>query len=72
LSKPPFRWVNDVPNDTQKIYLHLCIMRYLLNIILPENSFAEDLNILITKYPSIDPMALGLKQNWNAELLWMP
>jgi abortive infection bacteriophage resistance protein len=70
LSKPPFRWVNDVPTDTQRIYLHLCIMRYLLNIILPENTFATQLKKLIEKYPSVDPNALGLKPNWDKELLW--
>jgi abortive infection bacteriophage resistance protein len=70
LSKPPFRWVNDVPTDTQRIYLHLCIMRYLLNIILPENTFATQLKALIKKYPSVDPNALGLKPNWDKELLW--
>jgi abortive infection bacteriophage resistance protein len=70
LSKPPFRWVNDVPTDTQRIYLHLCIMRYLLNIILPKNTFATQLKALIKKYPSVDPNALGLKPNWDKELLW--
>jgi abortive infection bacteriophage resistance protein len=70
LSKPPFRWVTDVPTDTQKIYLHLCIMRYLLNIIIPENTFATQLKTLIKKYPSVDPNALGLKPNWDEELLW--
>jgi hypothetical protein len=50
--------------------LHLCIMRYLLNIILPENTFATQLKKLIEKYPSVDPNALGLKPNWDKELLW--
>ncbi len=70
LPKPPFRWVKDVPTDTQRIYLHLCIMRYLLNIIVPENTFATQLKSLIKKYPSVDPNALGLKANWDEELLW--
>ena len=70
LSKPPFRWVKDVPTDTQKIYLHLCIMRYLLNIISPVNTFATNLKALIKKYPSVDPNAIGLKPNWDEEALW--
>lgn len=70
LSKPPFRWVNDVPTDTQKLYLHLCIMKYLLNIIAPENSFSYKLKELLNKYPSVDPNALGLKPNWFDEPLW--
>jgi abortive infection bacteriophage resistance protein len=70
LSNPPFRWVRDVPTDTQRIYLHLCVMRYMLNIIIPENTFATQLKTLIEKYPSVDPNALGLKPNWHEELLW--
>jgi len=70
LPKPPFRWVNEVPTDTQKLYLHLCIMRYLLNIIAPENSFSTKLQILLSKYPSVDPNALGMKDKWGKEELW--
>ncbi|ANH83330.1 CAAX protease [Niabella ginsenosidivorans] len=70
LSKPPHLWVNDVPKDTQKLYLHFCIMRYLLNIIAPENSFSKKLQELLKKYPSVDPNALGFKPNWEGEALW--
>lgn len=70
LHKPPFRWLNNPPSDTQRLYLHLCIIRYLLNIIAPENSFSNKLKALIKKYPSVDPNALGLKPNWSLEPLW--
>ncbi|WP_293741762.1 Abi family protein [uncultured Pedobacter sp.] len=70
LSKPPFRWLIDVPTDTQKLYLHLCIIRYILNIIAPENSFALKMRELLIKYPSVDPNALGFKADWKNEALW--
>lgn len=70
LGKPPYAWVNDVPTDTTKLYLHLCIMKYLLNIIAPENSFTIKLLELLQKYPNVDPAAIGFKNNWNSELLW--
>ncbi len=70
LSKPPYNWVKDVPTDTQKLYLHLCIMRYMLNIIVPGNTFNLKLNDLLAKYPSVDPDALGFKLNWQNEALW--
>lgn len=70
LSKPPFRWLIDVPTDTQKLYLHLCIIRYILNIIVPENSFALKMKELLIKYPSVDPNALGFKSDWKNEALW--
>lgn len=70
LSRPPHRWLDDVPTDTQKLYLHLCIIRYMLNIIAPENSFALKMKELLTRYPSVDPNALGFKVNWENEALW--
>lgn len=70
LPRPPHKWVNDVPSDTQKLYLHLCIMRYLLNLIAPENSFSTKLRDLFNKYPSVDPNALGMKPHWQDEPLW--
>jgi abortive infection bacteriophage resistance protein len=70
LSKPPYKWVNDVPKDTTRLYLHLCIMRYMVNIIAPENSFSIKLQELMIKYPSIDPNALGMKSDWKNEPLW--
>lgn len=70
LSKPPYSWVNDVPTETSKLYMHLCIMRYLINIIAPENSFSIKLQELLFKYPSVDPNALGMKTDWAKEPLW--
>lgn len=71
LSSPPNPWVEDVPTDTQKLYLHLCIMKYMINIVAPENSFSIKLNGLLEKYPSVDPDALGFKINWQNEALWI-
>ncbi|MDI9312613.1 MAG: Abi family protein [Limnohabitans sp.] len=70
LPRPPYRWVVDVPTDTSKLYMHLCIMRYLVNIIAPENSFSTKLQEIILKYPSVDPNALGMKPDWQNEPLW--
>ena len=50
--------------------MHLCIMRYLINIIAPENSFSIKLQELQFKYPSVDPNALGMKTDWAKEPLW--
>ena len=72
LPKPPFSWVNDVPkqHDFQKLYVHMCLMKYLLNIVAPGNHFAEKLAKLFEKYPNVDPIAVGMKENWEEEPLW--
>jgi abortive infection bacteriophage resistance protein len=71
LNTPPFDWIEDVPKNTQKLYIHLCIMRYMLNIIVPNNSFGIKLSELLKKYPNVDPNALGFTKDWELEKLWI-
>jgi len=72
LPDPPNKWIKDVPKQHEfcKLYTHLSLMQYLLNIIQPNNSFSKDLKNLMDKYPNIDHNALGLKENWRNEPLW--
>jgi abortive infection bacteriophage resistance protein len=72
LSKPPYKWIADVPNqnDFKYLYIHLCLMKYMLNIIEPENIFTTRLYALFEKYSNVDPNALGMKSNWQDEDLW--
>lgn len=72
LSNPPFNWITDVPKQHEfpKLYIHLCLMKYLLDRIQPENNFAIRLVYLLKKYPNVDPNAIGLKPNWQDEPLW--
>lgn len=70
LPKPPYKWISNVPTDTQKLYIHLCVMRYMLNIIAPENAFSNNLKSLLDDHPSVDPSAIGFQPNWYGEPLW--
>lgn len=72
LSKPPFEWIGNVPkqHEFQFLYIHLCLMKYLLNIIHPNNHFTHQLMSLFQKYPNVDENALGMKPNWHEEPLW--
>ncbi|AUS05956.1 Abi family protein [Pseudotamlana carrageenivorans] len=75
LPKPPNPWILDPLNvpkqhEFSKLYVHMCLMRYMLNTILPKNEFANKLNALFVKYPNVDPNALGMKPNWQNEPLW--
>ena len=45
-------------------------MKYLLNIIKPNNRFTDKLVTLLSKYPNVDINALGFKENWENEELW--
>lgn len=72
LPNPPNRWIFNVPkeNEWQMLYIHLCCMKYLINIIQPENHFTQSLLGLFKKYPSVDPNAVGMKPEWFNEPLW--
>tara|TARA_Y100001933_G_scaffold261590_1_gene316719 strand:+ start:792 stop:1712 length:921 start_codon:yes stop_codon:yes gene_type:complete len=75
LSKPPNAWITDAENvpkqhEFQKLYVHMCLMKYLLNVIQPNNDFTLRLSGLFEKYPNVDPDALGMKPNWQNEPLW--
>lgn len=72
LPKPPYDWISDVPSQHEfsKLYVHMALMKYLLNIIHPKNTFGKDLVSLMERYPNIDPDALGFKNNWQNEPLW--
>ncbi|MBC6110986.1 hypothetical protein ACFOG5_18045 [Pedobacter fastidiosus] len=45
-------------------------MKYLLNIIQPQNNLKIQLLDLLEKYTSVDPKALGIKPHWQNESLW--
>lgn len=75
LPKPPNPWITDIDNvpkqhEFSKLYVHMCLMKYLLNTIQPNNQFTTRLNDLFVKYPNVDPNALGMKPNWQKEPLW--
>jgi abortive infection bacteriophage resistance protein len=72
LPKPPRPWVADVPpvGEHHMLYVHLCCMKYLLDSIHPGNNFSQKLYALLSKYPNIDPKALGIKPLWKQEPLW--
>ncbi len=72
LKNPPFQWLKNVPEVSEhfRLYIHISIMKYLINSIYPQNDFTSQLIQLFKKYPNIDQSALGMKENWNLEPLW--
>lgn len=75
LSTPPNPWIEDVENVPKQhefihLYIHLCLMKYLLNTIHPKNNFTLRLKELFVKYKNVDQNALGMKSNWFHEPLW--
>lgn len=75
LSKPPNPWIKEEKNvpkqhEFSKLYVHMCLMKYVLNTIQPNNNFGDRLNRLFNMYKNVDPNALGMKEDWQKEPLW--
>ena len=62
-------WIT-LPTDTLRIYFNLCIIKYFLNIISPQNDMKAKLDALLAGYPDIDIKAMGFPYGWENEPLW--
>jgi abortive infection bacteriophage resistance protein len=73
LSKPPAPWLTNVPpaTDHYMLYIHVCCMKYLLDVISPGHHFTPKLAALFVKYPNVDLNALGFPATWQNEPLWI-
>lgn len=76
MANPPNPWIehdDNVPkqHEFSKLYVHLSLMKYLLNSIQPNNTFKTRLFNLFEIYPNVDQNALGMKPKWQNEPLWI-
>ena len=62
-------WIT-LPTDALRIYFNLCIIKYFLNIISPNNDMKAKVDALLSAYPSIDVTAMGFPRGWESEPLW--
>ena len=63
-------WIDTSRIDKKKIFYRLCIIRYLLIAVSPNNKFNIKIADLLSKSPSIDIVAMGFCQDWEDKLLW--
>jgi abortive infection bacteriophage resistance protein len=72
LPKPPFKWIANVPpvEEQNKLYIHICCMKYLFDVVDNNSQISDRLQQLFKKYPNIDQNALGFPKNWEKEPLW--
>ena len=56
--------------DPLRIYFNICIIKYFLDTISPQNDMRDKILHLLNDFPSIDIIAMGFPQNWQQEPLW--
>lgn len=66
----PDTWITNRQLTPDKLYPHLCYIAYWLNSINPTNTFTTDIKALLSKYPVVDPAAMGFPRGWQSEPLW--
>jgi len=70
LQSPDFPWIDSSTTDMKRIYYRICIIKYLLFSVSPNNTFTQKLKSLLAEFPTIDVRAMGFPSNWQAEPLW--
>ena len=55
---------------TNRVYYVICIIKYLLNIIEPDNNFTSQINWLFIDYPLVNKHAMSFPDCWEMEPLW--
>ena len=68
-NSPAGEWITQ-PTDSMRAYFDLCIIKYFLNVISPNNDMQSKLTWLFIRFPEIDLKALGFPQGWETEPLW--
>lgn len=63
-------WIK-LPTDTLRTYFDICIIKYFMNVISPNNDMLDKMLSLFSSFPEIDLAALGFpKGDWRNEPLW--
>lgn len=63
-------WIQSKGISPEKLCAQLCCIAYLMNVILPDNTFKQKLKSLLAEYPIVDVAAMGFPKTWYNELLW--
>jgi abortive infection bacteriophage resistance protein len=69
LKEPMHPWISFQTN-MRRVYFRICIIKYLLFTVSPNNTFTQKLKSLLAEYPMIDTRAMGFPDDWQNEPLW--
>lgn len=68
--KHAYPWIDSTHVDKKRMYYRICIIRYFLFAISPENTLRQKLESLFELYPGVDIYAMGFPRQWKEEKLW--
>lgn len=62
-------WISSAVSPHRTFY-EICIIKWFVDIISPDNDMKQHLQMLLKQYPNVDGNALGIPQDWQNEPLW--
>jgi abortive infection bacteriophage resistance protein len=65
-----YPWIT-LSTNPLRIYFNLCIIKYFLEVVSPNNDMTDKLKTLLAKFPLIDIKAMGFPTDWDKETLWL-
>ena len=69
LKKTPYQWISKQISPNRTFY-DVCILKWFIDIISPENDMKGHLKNLLSDFPHVDIAAMGFPKNWEEEPLW--
>lgn len=63
------KWVVSIVSP-KRIFYNICIIKWFVDIVSPNNDMKGHLQQLLADYPMIDIKAMGFPANWQEEPLW--
>lgn len=70
LRSPKHEWIDDRAIDRRRIYYKICMIKYLLHTITPNNKLKERLIELSQRYPTVDFQAMDFPNDWHTQRFW--
>ncbi len=65
-----YGWIDSSRTDKRRMYYRICMIRYFLYTVSPNNNFKDKLKTLLAAYPNIDTAAMGFPSDWESEDIW--
>ena len=63
-------WINTEVSP-RKVFYEICIIKWFIDIISPQNDMKGHLQKLLADFPMVDIRAMGFPDRWDEEPLWM-
>ena len=65
-----YKWIDLSCTDKRRIYYRICMIRYFLFSIAPNNSLKSRLVDLFREFPTVDTLAMGFPKGWSDDCFW--